>query len=188
MIKEDIIRGLEGAMSKGETLDRAMYSFYNAGYNKEDVEAAAHALSIHLSQHDSRVPFDVSKLNIPKPMPAPAKSIEISEKEIPHYEPGVEIKSPSQRKPEQLQINLEEYVPMPTLKPMIQPEQPQVPNFFEAQKPRVVQQVSAYGNEQLGMRRILIIILSVILFVLLGSLASIFIFREALLNFFGNLF
>ena len=31
-------------LEKGESLERAMYSFYNAGYNKSDVEAAARAL------------------------------------------------------------------------------------------------------------------------------------------------
>ena len=73
MIKEAIIRGLEGAMSKGETLERAMYSFYNAGYDKEDVEAAAYALSVHLSQHNSHIPMDLSQLNMPAPNIVPKK-------------------------------------------------------------------------------------------------------------------
>src|SRR3989344_4216244 len=94
MIKEAIIRGLEGAMSKGETLERAMYSFYNAGYDKEDVEAAAYALSIHLSQHDSRVPMDLSQINIPAPNLAVKKPVEISEKEVPHYESPSKINPP----------------------------------------------------------------------------------------------
>ena len=59
MVREDIIRGLENAMSRGESLEHAMYSFYNAGYSKEVVEEAARALSIHLSQQESLIPQEV---------------------------------------------------------------------------------------------------------------------------------
>lgn len=50
MVKEDILRGLQVALSKGESLEQAMYTFYNAGYNKEDVEEAAQALQTAISQ------------------------------------------------------------------------------------------------------------------------------------------
>ena len=60
MVKEDIIRGLEGAMSRGESLEKAMYSFYNAGYKKEDVEEAARTLSLHLSQQESLIPRSIN--------------------------------------------------------------------------------------------------------------------------------
>ncbi|MDP3987511.1 MAG: hypothetical protein Q8P81_04780 [Nanoarchaeota archaeon] len=41
MPKEDIIEGLRSALSKGETLDSAMMSFFNAGYPREEIEEAA---------------------------------------------------------------------------------------------------------------------------------------------------
>ena len=44
MVKEEIIEGLKYAVAKGETLPKAMMSFYNAGYSKQDVEDAARAL------------------------------------------------------------------------------------------------------------------------------------------------
>ena len=44
MVREDILGGLKSALSKGESLRQAMMSFYNAGYKKEDIEAAARAL------------------------------------------------------------------------------------------------------------------------------------------------
>lgn len=50
MVKEDILRGLQVALSKGESLEQAMYTFYNAGYSKEDVEEAAQALQTAISQ------------------------------------------------------------------------------------------------------------------------------------------
>ncbi len=45
MVKEEIVEGLKMAISKGEPLEKAMASFYNAGYKKEDIEEAAAATS-----------------------------------------------------------------------------------------------------------------------------------------------
>ncbi|MEK6847546.1 MAG: hypothetical protein AABX50_00280 [Nanoarchaeota archaeon] len=44
MAKEELVEGLKVAVSKGEPLEKAMMSFYNAGYLKEDIEAAAAAM------------------------------------------------------------------------------------------------------------------------------------------------
>ncbi len=44
MVKEEIVEGLKYAVAKGEDLPKAMMSFYNAGYSKEDIEEAARAL------------------------------------------------------------------------------------------------------------------------------------------------
>lgn len=41
MRPEEISEGLRIALSRGESLQNAMQSFYNAGYNREDVESAA---------------------------------------------------------------------------------------------------------------------------------------------------
>jgi len=43
-MREDIFGGSKLAVSKGETLQQAMMSFYNAGYKKEDIEEAAKVL------------------------------------------------------------------------------------------------------------------------------------------------
>lgn len=44
MVKEEIVEGLKYAVAKGESLPKAMMSFYNAGYLKKDVEEAARVL------------------------------------------------------------------------------------------------------------------------------------------------
>jgi len=46
MVKEEILEGLKYAVAKGETLPKAMMSFYNAGYSKQDIEEAARVLQI----------------------------------------------------------------------------------------------------------------------------------------------
>ena len=50
MIVENISEGLKLAMSKGETLQQAMQSFYNAGYKKENIESAARLLTPNVMQ------------------------------------------------------------------------------------------------------------------------------------------
>lgn len=44
MPKEEIIEGLKYATSKGDTLEKAMMSFFNAGYTKQEIEDAARFL------------------------------------------------------------------------------------------------------------------------------------------------
>jgi len=44
MVKEEIVEGLRAAIARGESLEKAMTTFYNSGYSKEDVEEAASAL------------------------------------------------------------------------------------------------------------------------------------------------
>ena len=41
MVKEEIIEGLRAAVAEGDSLNKAMMSFYNSGYPKQDVEDAA---------------------------------------------------------------------------------------------------------------------------------------------------
>ena len=48
MVNIDLLEGLKVAISKGETLQQAMQSFYNAGYNKKDIEESAKALQYQI--------------------------------------------------------------------------------------------------------------------------------------------
>lgn len=41
MVNEEIIGGLVSALSRGDSLQKGMMSFYNAGYNKDEIEDAA---------------------------------------------------------------------------------------------------------------------------------------------------
>lgn len=44
MAKEDIIGGLRNAIERGESLESAMQSFVNAGYNANEVKEAAQSM------------------------------------------------------------------------------------------------------------------------------------------------
>lgn len=45
-MREDIFEGIKLAVSRGESLQSAMQSFYNSGYKKEEIEEAARALQM----------------------------------------------------------------------------------------------------------------------------------------------
>lgn len=152
MVREDILRGIQVAISRGESLEQAMYSFYNAGYSKKDVEEAAQALRTAMAEQQPVIQSLDKTSQISKPIPE-KKPI----KETPKNQPTAP--------PQQIQ---------------------------QIQEPKVVQNASSYEQlkpkKKFGPRIIMIIILSIILLILLGSLISIFIFRESLLSFFNNIF
>lgn len=50
MVRDDIFGGLQFALERGESLEKAMMSFYNAGYPKKDIEEAASALQMQKTQ------------------------------------------------------------------------------------------------------------------------------------------
>jgi len=50
-MKEAILEGLKHALARGESLQSAMQSFYNAGYDVKEIQAAAHDLQGQISQH-----------------------------------------------------------------------------------------------------------------------------------------
>jgi len=51
-MREDIIAGLKNAYERGESMQKAMQAFINAGYNKEEVEEAARFLNFSYSQQE----------------------------------------------------------------------------------------------------------------------------------------
>jgi len=50
MINEEIIGGLKSALARGESLEKAMMTFYNAGYDKTQIEEAARSLQMYERQ------------------------------------------------------------------------------------------------------------------------------------------
>lgn len=72
MENEHLIEGLKSAIIRGETLQQAMSSLYNAGYEKEEIENAARALQRQSQSLVSNprgntppIPFQPAPSNIP---------------------------------------------------------------------------------------------------------------------------
>ena len=87
MPNEEILGGLKAALARGESLKKAMMSFYSAGYKKEDIEAAARALygqgeqpiRTGMTQLAKQIqqPIQKIKSKLQKaPQPKPAKSVQ----------------------------------------------------------------------------------------------------------------
>lgn len=69
MPKEEFVEGLRQAVSKGEPLEKAMASFFNAGYLREDIEEAARLLQMpNISQSQFQQPQQ--KIPLTQPYPA----------------------------------------------------------------------------------------------------------------------
>jgi hypothetical protein len=66
MSNEDIAGGLKSALARGESLEQAMTTFYNAGYSKEDIEWAAK--SLQMIREPVMQPRQMqAKISMPKP-------------------------------------------------------------------------------------------------------------------------
>jgi len=99
MAKEDLIEGLRYALSRGDTLEKAMMTFYNAGYPKEDIEGAAYYL---------QSPQMPGTFQNPSPVKPVAASSNQPQQPIPNVSPPVQYMQP----PQAMQ-NVSSYGPRP---------------------------------------------------------------------------
>ncbi|HED06356.1 MAG TPA: hypothetical protein ENI61_06705 [Ignavibacteria bacterium] len=68
MVNTDLLEGLKVAISNGDNLQQAMQSFYNAGYDKRDIEESAKALQYQIGQEQIQNPqLSKSENNVKKP-------------------------------------------------------------------------------------------------------------------------
>jgi len=133
MAVDEIVEGLRLAVSKGEPLEKAMTTFYNSGYKKEDIEQAAAAISQFpaFSQVQSPVGF-------------------------------------------QQPMQIGQQNPMPSqLNPLIKPQ------------PTNQQRVSDYKAKPKGIGTLFTVILIVLLFLLLGGLAALILFKDQISSLLG---
>ncbi len=138
MVKEEIFEGLKVALSKGESLQRAMMSFFNAGYSKEEIEEAARYLQRSQTSSQPQSPQQTQ----------PQKT------------------QPVQQQPRRTQ---------PKVRPLQQPPK------------KTIQKVSAYEGKPKSTGVIVTGILIFFLILLLGVLVAVFLFKDELAAFFGNI-
>jgi len=162
MINEEILGGLKAALARGESLEKAMMTFYNAGYDKTQIEESARSLQMYERQP--------TKVQQPKQTqfvsPVIPKKREPTRKEI-----------REKRKQERL---AQKRMKKPVLKE-IQPK----PTPVQSRPPR--QSISQYGDQN-PRDKLLVIILVFMLLFLLSILATIFFFKDELISLFNNLF
>ncbi len=144
MVREEIFEGLKVALSKGETLQKAMMSFFNAGYSKEEIEEAARYLQM------SQTPAQPQ----PTQQTQPSQTIQQAQPQPVRKQPKRKIsKAQPSRRPSK----------------------------------KTVQKVSAYGGKPKSTGVIITGILIFLLILLLGVLVAVFLFKDELAGFFGNI-
>jgi len=185
MADKELVEGLRTALSKGESLEQAMYTFFNAGYEKSKVEEAARAL-VYQGQAEpmpQRQPEEMPQRPVspqprlkPKPQPIvkPSPMPLLPQKVEPQLRPAPVIPKPMPS-PE----------PSPE-KPLPEPYVPKKPSEEIIKEP-LKQIVSGYEKQKAPKKKLAVILLIVFLIVLLSGLASVFIFRAELIEIFNNL-
>ena len=199
MSKGDIIESLKAAIRRGESLNKVMISFYNSGYPKEDIEAAAREATspqipltastastkelsptpktsffgkfLTKTQHGQSQPIQYQKV---QPSPVQSKPV---------YE-SVTQKEPLSKKPavQELEYSSEKatYEEYPSEEGAVYQE------FPSLQQPQNVQKVSQYGVKPSPVGAVVVFILVFFLLFLIGVLVSVFLFKDNLAAFFNS--
>jgi len=68
-MNRDVFEGLKVAIGRGESLEEAMQTFYNSGYEKKEIEDAARALHSWIKQEQTKgkTPDIIPKVQKPQP-------------------------------------------------------------------------------------------------------------------------
>lgn len=177
MVNHEILGGLRSALERGESMKRAMLTLFNAGYKREEIEEAAKVVA--------SMPIEPKKEMLPSPS-SPAEKTNSKtkpEKNIPPTKVKTsffgKIKEPKplkqiQKPIEQTQITM----PVSSGTSGVQGQQP----VFQP-----IQIVSSYGEEKPIDRAIIFVLIFLLIF-LTGLLATIFIFKQELINLFSSMF
>ncbi len=175
VVRDEILGGLKSALERGNSLEKAMISMFNAGYKRKEIEEAAISL---LEKSTTQTPQPAGTIPPNGKIKAPQNILN-----------QVRAKSASELQAQP------SYVPVPpeqnpTLiqKPGMQrPFQQQIP--MEIQKP--VQNVSNYGKKEVkegSKEKGIVIVLILLLIFLIGLFAAIFFYRQQFIDFLNSLF
>lgn len=178
MVNEEILGGLKLALERGESLKKAMMTFFNSGYKKEEISEAARLLeNYHPEIQPSSQP--ASPLNASKPaqpiqqpyQPQPFQPPQQFPQQAPPFfpqQPAGQMPQPFPQQPYQQPF------------PQQYPQQQQYQQYPQ-------QGVSSYGESD-KKNKVVVFLLIFLLVFLIGLLVTIFLFREDLVNFFSGLF
>lgn len=164
-MREEIESGMRNALERGDTLEQAIDSFINAGYNPVEVREAANNISLGAS---TIVNNQIRKEN-PVSSQAQASSTFAKDTNIFSQQQGSKQDQTTSQFTQTMPFRIQ------------QPQQPQQPNLI--QYPQTTQQIqqSPFVEKKSSGKTAMVIILIVILAVLLAGLASLFIFSDEIM-------
>ena len=174
MVDIILFEGLKEALERGDSLQRAMMSFYNAGYSREAIEEAARELQIQQQRQQiiQQVPYSPQpvKKEIPKPKQQPPTAVPQAIQRVSNYGENKDESIKKIRKGITRAIEDLNRIEFPEGK---------VTN-------KIVQTKNVSDYIAKPKRKWIIITLIIILVILLGALGGIFLFRKQVLSFFDN--
>jgi hypothetical protein len=179
MVRGDIVGGLKIALSKGQSLQDAMQSFYNSGYIKEEIEEAAKALSSEeilkaTQQLQSQQVSNTPKVLLTKPALVPI---------VKQIQPNTIVQQQIISQPK-IENNLtQSKIPLPP------PPAPPQPQQTTQQMRGPIQTASYYGsteNEKPKTDKVTVLLV-VLLILLVGILSSVFFFKEEIIKFLNSI-
>jgi len=162
MVSEEIVEGLRFSMNKGDSLMKAMMSFYNAGYSKLEVEEAARMLNQPSLQNVGFQPQTQPQQTVQaqpiQTQPAPGTPTQY----VSQYGSPIGTQPPTVQVPSQLP-------------------------FAQTPIPGSPQMVSNYGvKRKHPLSTGVMIFLAMVLFLLLSALVSLIVFKDVIAGFFGG--
>ena len=172
MVNQEILGGLKLSLSKGSSLKDAMMSFYNSGYEKQEIEQAARELQQQKIQAKKQMPVTQKVSNYGKPINK--KPIIQQIKKI----PDKKIQEPIQKE-------------ILNKKPLIQKVSSYgVEKQNKLTPKKTIQKVSNYNSEKPKNKKTKFIIFTLIaiLLLLITVLGGIFLFKDKVIEFLNNLF
>lgn len=165
MVNQEIYHGIKAAIAKGETLQKAMFSFYNAGYGKSEIEEAARAVQLEQFQEK------YNSNNSQNPQKNSNSQI-ITKQSL----------QPIKKTPENTKINSQlEGQDLERLKQLTQ----QISS--QSNQPQKISNYDSIKPESNNGKNILLISLSIIFILLLGGLFLSILFKESIIEFLNKL-
>jgi putative cell wall-binding protein len=166
LTNQEILGGIQAAVAKGESLKDAMMTFYQAGYEKEEIEDAARSYMNQMSASQ---------------IPTTANARTITTNNMSVAKPVVQQKATSQQPIVQQKIPIQAGVQKMNTIP--------IPNVTSPTR-ITKQNISAYETtkKKAPEGNTLTIFLVIILLLLIGILATVFLLKDELQKFLGGLF
>jgi len=167
MEKPEIVAGIQNAIARGSSMDSAIQSFVNAGYNLRDVEDSARALGASIPNE---------RLMTPKTQATNESSQQVQNTSQSTARPSFPS-TPPQSSPQPIQSQPK---PAPILPPTnsYAPQQTQV---IQQPKPQPFSSVSYNPPKKKGVG--LIILLVIVLILLLCALGAVLFAKDAVIEF-----
>lgn len=184
MINEEIVGGLKNALERGDSLKNAMISFYNAGYDKKEIEEAAKTLLNYPTAKPEATPEPAKKIEIKKEIP-PQKIVQKVSQYGEENIPVPKMVSPVQKEaPKELQK-----LTLPAIQTFIPKELPKtiITALPQTTPKKAERQAQISSSAMTSQEKAIIAILVGLLIFLVGLLVTIFLFRQQLIDFISSM-